>query len=66
MQREDVWPTEDLSNFRDQPSILQSVQENLFKILDTCQDDVQDFLKNHKDSAYLKKARKIKFSNIEK
>lgn len=39
MQREDIWP-QDLKTFRDQPQILKSIQENLVKIFDTCQDDI--------------------------
>ena len=42
--RQDVWPTE-VKNIRDQFEILRKIKEDLFQILDKCEDDVQKFLK---------------------
>jgi len=45
MEREDVWP-QDLKTFRNQPEILTNIQETLIKIFETCEDDIQEFLKD--------------------
>ena len=42
-KREDVWP-EGAEPCRDQKEVLKRVQEDLYKIFDSCQTDIQEFL----------------------
>ena len=44
-EREDVWPTE-INQIRDQSEILRRIKEDLFNILDQCEDDIQKFLQD--------------------
>lgn len=44
-ERRDIWPMAGDTDFRDQPEILRLVKEDVFKVLDQCRGDVQEYLK---------------------
>jgi len=56
--REDVWPTE-ADYPRNQVQILQTIKNDLLKLLDNCGEDIQDCIKTFEFSEFLRPAVKL-------
>jgi hypothetical protein len=56
--RDDVWPTE-VGNGRNQLEILTTIKDDLMKLLDSCEGDIQEHLQTAEFSEYLRQAQRL-------